>query len=84
MVLGNVRSVFDLDPFIPLYKYRFRLPQWGLLLITLYPDHFYVQHYEDLPIQHTEIFFSCKQMKIWNVFLFCSKHRLWVHVRRRF
>ena len=46
---------------------------------------FYFNHYENLPMQYTEIFFSCKNCKF-SVDFFCyfsyccSKHRLWVHV----
>ena len=40
-------------------------------------------HYENMPMQYTENFFCSKNSKFHcNFFLyFCSKHRLWVHVR---
>ena len=43
-------------------------------------------HYENLPMQYTEIFLALKienfQLKNFDIFLiYCSKHRLWVHVR---
>ena len=43
-------------------------------------------HYENLPMQLTEIFLALKfdnfQLKKNDIFsYFCSKHRLWVHVR---
>ena len=43
-------------------------------------------HYQNLPMHYTEIFKVVKnekfQKKIFYIFLiFCSKHRLWVHVR---
>ena len=48
-------------------------------------QHFAV-YYENLPMQYTEIFLALKnenfQLKKFDSFLiFCSKHRLWVHVR---
>ena len=46
-------------------------------------EHF---HYANMSVQYTAIFDDCKndnfQMKIFDIFpFFCSKHRLWVHVR---
>ena len=43
-------------------------------------------HYENLPMQYTEFFSVVKngnfQLKKFDIFsYFCSKHRLWVHVR---
>ena len=44
-------------------------------------------HHENMPMQHTEIFKIVKKKrkfsaeKVWYFSYFCSKHRLWVHVR---
>ena len=42
-------------------------------------------HYENTPMQYTAIFHGCEnvnfQMKNYDIFLFFSKHRFWVHVR---
>ena len=43
-------------------------------------------HYENTPIQYTLIFHGCKNDNFFFFFFllfsyFCSKHRLWVHVR---
>ena len=45
-------------------------------------------NYENMPMQYTVIFLALKienfQLKNFDIFLisyFCSKHRLWVHVR---
>ena len=42
-------------------------------------------HYANMSMQYTAIFHGCKNvnflMKNYNIFLFWSKHRLWVHVR---
>ena len=43
-------------------------------------------HYANMSVQYSAIFHGCKndnfQMKIFDIFsYFCSKHRLWVHVR---
>ena len=47
-------------------------------------DHFGI-HYVDTPVQYADIFRACKndnlQLKNLIYLLFCSKHRLWVHVR---
>ena len=48
---------------------------------------FHTVHYENMPTQYTAIFHGCKkvnfQMKkmMYIFFNFCSKHRLWIHVR---
>ena len=44
------------------------------------------KHYENLPMQYTEIFLALKienfQLKKFVIFsYFCSKHKFWVHVR---
>ena len=43
-------------------------------------------HYENMPMQYTAVFHSCKNANFqWIFFLyfsyFCSKHKAWVHVR---
>ena len=44
------------------------------------------RHYENTPMQHTAVFHGCKNGNFQLIFFlpfsyFCSKHRLWVHVR---
>ena len=43
-------------------------------------------HYANMPVQYTAIFYGCKNDNFQIIFFgyfsyFCSKHRLWVHVR---
>ena len=51
------------------------------------PCHFFIRrHYANTPMQYTAIFHGCKSVNFKMIFLkyfsyFCSKHRLWVHVR---
>ena len=68
----------------------------NLFLIAPFPDLCLLVpfcHYENLPIQYIDFFFICKKnnkkFSVENLLhffflFFCSKHRLWVHVRRRF
>ena len=64
------------------------LPGWGLGEIDgllVHPDK--ASHYKNLSMQYTEIFLAFKienfQLKNFDIFsYFCSKHRLWVLVRK--
>ena len=50
-------------------------------------SHTCITHYDTMPIQYTVIFLGCKkwlcsdEILLYFFSYFCSKHRLWVHVR---